>query len=136
MAAVTSGLEIFLREKAAHYRGRGIGLIANAASVDSSLRSAVRLLASATDLSLIALFGPEHGMLTGAQDMVRVTGERDAATGLRVHSLYGSTVESLTPTDEMLEGIDVLLADLQDVGARYYTFAATIALALEAIARR
>ena len=68
--------------------------------------------------------------------MVAVQGERDRGTGLRVHSLYGASAESLSPSAAMLDGIDLLVADLQDVGARYYTFAATIALALVAMAER
>lgn len=136
MPRVVSGLEVFLSGRASELRGQRIGLIANAASVDSTFTSAVRRLASLPGLRLAALFGPEHGLVTGAQDMVPVEGEREPGTGLTVHSLYGASVASLSPSPEMLEGIDVLVADLQDVGARYYTFAATIALALEAIARR
>ena len=134
--AVSSGLEVFLEEGAERLRGRRVGLIANQASVDSGLRSALRRLTESTGIEVAALFGPEHGWHGGAQDMVPVASAGTGAGGMRVLSLYGDSPESLSPSDRMLEGIDVLIADLQDVGSRYYTFAATIALALEAIARR
>lgn len=136
MATVQVGLEVFLSETLRRFRGARIGLIANAASVDSRLQSAVRLFSDSPDLRLVALFGPEHGLAGGAQDMAPVGNGIETATGLEVHSLYGDTVESLSPSPRMLEGIDVLVADLQDVGARYYTFAATLALALAAIETR
>jgi uncharacterized protein YbbC (DUF1343 family) len=132
MTRVETGLEVFLKERARELEGRRVGLVAHAASVDAGLTSAVRLFAACPHLRLTALFGPEHGLLTGAQDMVAVGNERDQASGLKVHTLYGDTEASLRPTPEMLDEIDVLVADLQDVGARYYTFAATVALALEA----
>jgi uncharacterized protein YbbC (DUF1343 family) len=134
--AVASGLEVFLSDRVPAYRGARLGLIAHAASVDRSLGSAARRIAAAPGLTLAALFGPEHGMEADAQDMIAVGGEKDAARGLPVHSLYGDSEASLRPSPEMLDGIDVLVADLQDVGSRYYTFAATIAMALEAFAPR
>lgn len=133
---VASGLEVFLAERAPSLEGLRLGLIANAASVDSRLASAARRIAAEKALTLAALFGPEHGVSGGAQDMIPVPGEKDAARGLPVHSLYGDFEASLRPTPAMLDGIDVLVADLQDVGSRYYTFAATIAMALEEIAPR
>lgn len=117
-------------------RGQRVGLIAHPASVDASLRSAVRLVQSSPGIHLTALFGPEHGLHAGAQDMIAVSGEEDRASGLRVFSLYGDTIDSLAPSPESLEGIDLLVADLQDVGARYYTFSATLALTLESLALR
>ena len=134
MTRVAIGLEVFLKERTRELEGRRVGLVAHAASVDAGLTSAVRLFAACPHLRLTALFGPEHGLLSGAQDMVAVGNERDPGTGLKVHTLYGDTEASLRPTPEMLEEVDVLVADLQDVGARYYTFAATAALALEAAA--
>ena len=133
---VTSGLEVFLAERAPAFEGLRLGLIANAATVDSRFASAARRIAADRKLTLAALFGPEHGVLGGAQDMIEVSGETDPVRGLPVHSLYGDSEASLRPTPAMLDGIDVLVADLQDVGSRYYTFAATIAMALEEIAPR
>ena len=133
--AVASGLDVFLSETIRSLDGARIGLLANGASVDRSFRSAVSLLAERPEIRLTALFGPEHGLRTGAQDMVAVGGETAAGDAVPVYSLYGETVESLRPTPESLANVDVLVADLQDVGARYYTFAATIAYALEEAAR-
>lgn len=77
------------------------------------------------------LFAPEHGTGGGHQDMVAVSETVDPLTGIPVVSLYGDTLESLTPRLEWLQDLDVLVADLMDVGARYYTFAATVIRALE-----
>lgn len=134
--AVTTGLEAFLAEHAPAFEGRRLGLLVNTASVDARLESAARRIAAVPGVTLAALFGPEHGVEAGAQDMIAVSGEKDILRGLPVHSLYGDSEASLRPTPAMLEGIDVLVADLQDVGSRYYTFAATIAMALEALAPR
>jgi uncharacterized protein YbbC (DUF1343 family) len=135
---VSPGLEVLVEEGAARLRGRRIGLIANPASVDARLRASLRLLLSCPGISIAALFGPEHGWHGGAQDMIPVEGGRTGAggKGIRIESLYGDTAESLAPSPRMLEDVDLLVADLQDVGSRYYTFAATIAYALGAIARR
>lgn len=79
-----------------------------------------------------ALFGPEHGFVGAAQDMEAVDDER--LTAPRVHSLYGADEDSLRPTSDMMSGLDVVVVDLQDVGARYYTYAATLAFVMEAAA--
>lgn len=113
-------------------RGRRVGLVCHPASVDSELRHTADLLAEASGVELVALFGPEHGFAGTAQDLVGVG--HSAEGGLRVHSLYGSSFESLKPTPEHLRGLDALVIDLQDVGARYYTFQATMLYCLEACA--
>jgi uncharacterized protein YbbC (DUF1343 family) len=113
-------------------RGRA-GLLAHPASVDRSLRHARWVLAGA-GVELVALFGPEHGYGGEAQDMIGVDDARDPE-GLPIHSLYGATEEALSPRPEQLEGLDVLIIDLQDVGSRYYTYVWTAALALRAAAR-
>jgi uncharacterized protein YbbC (DUF1343 family) len=135
-SAVASGLDRLLAERGSALRGARVGLLAHPASVDRSLVSTLGRLRALGGVEIVALFGPEHGLQGEAQDMAPVAGGRDGGTGIRVHSLYGETEADLAPTEEMLEGIDLILADLQDVGARYYTFAATVALALEPIARR
>lgn len=112
--------------------GRRVGLVCHPASVDSQLRHAADLVATALGVELAALFGPEHGFSGVAQDLIGV-GDATAA-GLRVHSLYGQTVESLRPSAEQLRGLDALVIDLQDVGSRYYTFQATMLYCLEAAA--
>jgi uncharacterized protein YbbC (DUF1343 family) len=100
------------------------------------MRHAVFLFRQALGEGLVALFGPEHGILGDAQDMASVEDARDEATWLPVFSLYSAGAASLRPTGAMLEVIDVLVVDLQDIGSRYYTFAATTFQAMEACAER
>lgn len=130
---ITSGLERLLDDDQV-LRGRRIGLLVNPTAVDPELRHAADLLHGRSGLTVTALFGPEHGVRGDAQDMIDVADGRDARTGLPIHSLYGHTVESLTPTAAMLDDIDVLVYDVQDVGSRYYTFVWTMVLAMRACA--
>lgn len=112
-------------------RTERIGLVAHPASVTPDLEPSVDALIR-VGFDLRALFGPQHGARGEKQDnMIESDSYRDPVTGLPVHSLYG---EVRKPTAEMLEGLDVLLFDLQDVGVRVYTFIWTMALAMEACA--
>jgi uncharacterized protein YbbC (DUF1343 family) len=129
---VQTGLARLVAENAALLRGRRVGLICNPTSVDAELRHAADLLGGMCELT--ALFGPEHGVRGDAQDMIGVEAGRDASTGLPVHSLYGHAAESLAPTREMLDAIDVMVFDIQDIGSRYYTFVWTMVLAMRACA--
>lgn len=133
MERVRSGLEVLLDERLGALRGRRLGLLANPTSVDSSLRHAADLLVAA-GLDLRRLFGPEHGARGDAQDMVGVETAVDPWLGIPVHSLYGSSPESLRPAAGTLEDLDLLLVDLQDIGSRYYTYVWTALLAVEACA--
>ena len=110
-------------------RGRRVGVLCHPASVTSDLDPRRRSLIAA-GVRPARLFGPEHGVRGEAQDMIGVADGRDARTGIPVTSLYGETFESLTPTAAELDGLDVLVVDLQDVGSRYYTYVWTMALAL------
>jgi uncharacterized protein YbbC (DUF1343 family) len=109
-----------------------VGLVCHPASVDSQLRHAADLLAEAPGVRLEALFGPEHGFLGQAQDLISVSDAPDPTSGRRVYSLYETSFASLKPTPEQLHGLDTLVVDLQDVGSRYYTFQATMLFCLEA----
>jgi uncharacterized protein YbbC (DUF1343 family) len=111
-------------------RGRKAGLLAHSASVSFELRRVDAVLKDA-GAELAALFGPEHGFTSAAQDMVRVQSSRDEVP---IYSLYGDQVEDLSPRPEWLEGLDVVVVDLQDVGSRYYTYVWTAALMLKAAA--
>jgi uncharacterized protein YbbC (DUF1343 family) len=135
MAQVATGLDVLRDEGFARLLGKKVALVAHPASVDRYLKHAVYLMHGA-GLELTALFGPEHGVTGDAQDMESVEEgvESDRLTGARVHSLYGTSFESLRPSKKMLEGVDVVVVDLQDVGARYYTFAATMGYVLEVAA--
>ncbi len=111
--------------------GKRIGLITNPTGVSSSLESTIDIFARAKNLTLVALFGPEHGVRGDVTAGGKVETYTDSATNLPVYSLYGKT---RTPTSAMLKGIDVLVYDIQDIGARSYTFINTMALAMEAAA--
>jgi uncharacterized protein YbbC (DUF1343 family) len=111
-----------------------VGLVCNPTSVDARLRHAADLFAGAPGVELAALFGPEHGVRGDAQYMVAVGAERDARTGVPVFSLYGDRADSLKPAPAQLAGVDLLVFDIQDVGARYYTYQATMMLCMEAAA--
>ena len=133
---VRTGIDVLVAERFARLRGRRVGLIANPTSVDIRMRHLVDLVADAEGVSLRALFGPEHGLRAEAQDMEGVASDVDARTGVPIFSLYGATAESLAPTPEMLAGLDLLIFDVQDVGSRYYTFAATMLYAMRAAASK
>jgi uncharacterized protein YbbC (DUF1343 family) len=124
-----TGLEVLLADVRTVSKQR-IGVISNASGVTSNLVSTVDALLDA-GVRVTALFGPEHGLAASAPDAAAVATSRDVRTGLPVYSLYGDTRK---PTIEMLADVDALVFDLQDVGVRFYTFTATLALALEACA--
>jgi len=129
---VQSGLDVLVHHRLGLLRGRRFGVLAHQASVDARLDHVVGLLGSVRGARLAALFAPEHGLWGAAQDLVRIAAERDPLSGLRVVSLYGERRE---PTGAMLRGLDLLVIDLHDIGARYYTYQWTTALAMRACAR-
>ncbi len=131
MAPVRSGLEVLLSRLPALLRGRRVGLLCHQASVTRDLRHAARAIARLRGVRLACLFAPEHGLAGAAQDHAPVGSARDERTGVPVWSLYG---RRLAPERAMLRGIDTLVVDLQDIGARYYTFVWTAALAMRACA--
>ncbi len=131
-ARVRPGIEVLLSDSVELVRGRRVGLVTNQAGVDSRGTSDVTRLRDA-GIHLVALFSPEHGFRGAADPGARVASSVDSATGLPIYSLYGRTS---APTAEMLEGIEVLLVDLQDVGARYYTYLFTAVETMKAAAPR
>lgn len=112
-------------------KGKRVGLVTNPSGVDRSMRSTVDILFRAPEVKLVALYGPEHGVRGNVYAGGKVTDTVDEATGLPVFSLYGATRK---PTPEMLDGIDVMVYDIQDVGVRSYTFISTLGLVMEACA--
>ena len=126
---VRPGIDVLRAEGFAPLRGRRIGLMTNPSAVDTRLNSTVDVLWRAREVTLVALFGPEHGVTGTVADGEPVASGIDARTGLPAHSLYGTTYR---PTREMLEGVDVLVCDIQDIGARFYTFLWTVSYILEA----
>ncbi len=129
--AVKTGLEIFLSHPPSVVVGKRVGLITNPTGVDRAFHSTIDLLAARTDMRLVALFGPEHGVRGEAATWL--ANSTDARTRLPVYSLYGKT---LSPTPTMLKGVDVLVFDIQDAGVRFYTYMSTLALAMKAAAAR
>ena len=132
---VRLGLDRLCEERAGLVRGRRVALLAHGASATRDLLPAARALLERARARLEFLLAPEHGLYGTAQDMEAVGRQRDPFTGLEVVSLYGATEESLSPEEGLLDGLDALVVDLQDVGARYYTFVWTAALCLHEAAR-
>jgi len=132
MSAVLSGLDVLLGRLRTLLGGQSLGLLCHPASVTADLTPAAEALMRVKGVKLRRLFAPEHGITGAAQDLVLVGHEKDPLTGLPVMSLYG---RRLDPDPRTLEGLDALIVDLQDVGARYYTYNWTMALAMKAAAR-
>jgi uncharacterized protein YbbC (DUF1343 family) len=120
-AVVAPGLEVLLSDSFHLVRGRRVGLVTNQGGVDAQGVHAVERLRAA-GVNLVALFSPEHGFRGTAAPGEAVATSHDSASGLPIYSLYGRTT---APTDSMLVGIEVLLVDLPDVGARYFTYLST-----------
>jgi len=124
---VTLGLERLL--ESGRLRGLHVGLVCNPASVDAQYRHAIDLVAVA-DVTLAAVFGPQHGFRSDVQDnMIETAHVTDERRRVPIYSLYSETRE---PTAEMLSGLDVLIVDLQDVGTRVYTYIYTMANCMRA----
>ncbi len=122
-----SGIDVLEAEKFAPLRGKRVGVITNQTGLDYLGHRTIDLLARAEGVSLVAIFSPEHG-ISGVAD-ASVSNQADAPTGLPIYSLYGATRR---PTNEMLRGIDALVFDIQDAGARFYTYITTMAYSMEA----
>ena len=127
---VQAGIDVLESYDFRALAGRRVGLISNQASRDSAGQRTADVLHKAAGVNLVALFSPEHGLDASSEG--KIASGSDRATGLPVYSLYGSTNR---PTEAMLAGLDTLVFDLQDVGTRYYTYATTMAYAMEAAAR-
>lgn len=128
---VQTGLDVLEAEKFAPLRGKHVGLITNHTGLDYQGRTTIELLAHAPGVQLVALFSPEHGIAGHADE--KVASSKDPSTGLPIFSLYG---EQLRPTDEMLNGIDALVFDVQDAGVRFYTYTTTMGYCMEEAAKR
>lgn len=128
---VQTGIDVLEAEKFAPLRGKHVGLITNHTGLDALGRSTIEVLFHAPGVQLVALFSPEHGISGRADE--KFSSSKDPTTGLMTYSLYG---ESLRPTDEMLNGIDTLVFDIQDAGVRFYTYTATMAYCMEEAAKR
>jgi len=128
---VFTGIDVLVRDNFRQLKGRRVGLITNHTGLDRHGRRTIDLLYNARDVELVALFSPEHG-IAGTLDRDGIGDVVDPATGLKVHSLYDG--DTRRPKKEHLEGVDTLVFDIQDVGARFYTYMSTMAWAMEAAA--
>ena len=131
---VLPGIEVFLANVPPALRGKRVGLITNHSGVDRSKNLDIDLIAQHKDLRLVALLAPEHGIRGDAQDGVRILDDVDRRTGVPIYSLY--TAEDRGPTPAMLKDVDVLVYDLQEVGGRTWTYVSTMALSMQAAAKK
>ena len=128
---IKTGIEVLKSQNFKCLEGKRVGLITNPTGVDNQLRSTIDILHEASNVNLVALYGPEHGVRGDVHAGDHVTDIKDASTGLPVYSLYGKTRKA---TPEMLKDIDVLVYDIQDIGCRSFTYISTMGLAMEAAA--
>lgn len=126
---VKTGIEVLRDRGFEGLTGKRVGLVTNPSGVDHLLNSTVDILFNAPGVELVALYGPEHGVRGDLYAGDHVKDSRDEVTGLPVYSIYGATRK---PTKEMLQGIDIMVYDIQDVGVRSYTFISTLGLVMEA----
>ena len=129
---VKTGIEVLKSQNFKALEGKRVGLVTNPTGVDNQLKSDVDILASAHNVRLVALFGPEHGLRGNAHAGDAVDNQVDELTGIPVYSLYG---KNRMPSAEMLKGIDVLVYDIQDIGCRSFTYISTLANIMKAAAQ-
>ncbi len=128
---IKTGIEVLKEQNFKCLEGKRVGLITNPTGVDNNLKSTIDILNEAPNVTLVALYGPEHGVRGDVHAGDKVDNTTDPSTGVPVFSLYGKTRK---PTPEMLEGVDVLVYDIQDIGCRSFTYISTMGLAMEAAA--
>ena len=133
-AVVKPGLETFLANVPERLRGKRFAFLTNSSAIDRSSTSAIDLVAQHKDLKLVALLAPEHGIRGDAMNGVRIEDEVDSKTGVPVYSLYKA--EDRGPSDAMLKDADFILYDLQEVGGRTWTYVSSMALSMQAAARK
>lgn len=129
--AVKTGLDVLVETGFRPLRGRRVGLVCNQSSINSRGVHIISLFREQKEFELIALFSPEHGLWGNVDE--KVSSGIDPQTGLKFYSLYG---ETLRPTPDALTEIDTLVFDIQDIGARFYTYISTMAICMEESARQ
>jgi len=130
---VKLGLDVLLESRRGFLHGKRVGVITNPTGLTWDLRHMVDVFAEADDVNLVALYGPEHGVRGNAQAGEPVDAAVDPYTGLPVHSLFGRHEK---PTPHMVNGVDVLVFNIQDVGARFYTYGSTMWLCMQVAAEQ
>jgi len=129
-AGVVPGVEVLLTDSIHLVRGKRVGLLTNHSGRDRKGTSTIDLLFKAPGVKLTALFAPEHGIRGAERAGATISTSVDSATGVKIYSLYGT---DSVPTAQMLNDIDVLVYDIQDVGARVYTYEWTFAISANAV---
>jgi uncharacterized protein YbbC (DUF1343 family) len=130
-AAVLTGLDVVAAGNFSEFQRKRVGIITNHTGIDRERRHIADLFHAADGVTLTALFGPEHGIRGQAEAGAKIASGVDSNTGVPAYSLYGETRK---PAPEMLKNLDALVFDIQDVGARFYTYISTMALCMEAAA--
>lgn len=128
--SVLTGIDVVEAQDFAPLKGKRIGLLTNQTGVDSSGRRTIDVLAHASGIQLTAIFSPEHGV-TGSLDTTKIGDSRDAVTGTPVYSVYGATDAARHPALDVLHKLDAVVIDIQDAGARFYTYETTLGYFLE-----
>lgn len=131
-AQVKTGIEVLKSQNFKSLEGLRVGLVTNATGVDNNLVSDIDILFDAPNVELVALYGPEHGVRGSEHAGGAVADTKDKRTGLPSYSLYG---KNMTPTPEILKGVDVLVYDIQDIGCRSYTYISTLGNVMKAAAK-
>jgi uncharacterized protein YbbC (DUF1343 family) len=128
---VQTGIDVLVDEKFSPLAGLHVGLITNHSGIDSMGRRTVDLLHQAPGVKLVSIFSPEHGFSGNAEG--KLSSMKEPFTGLPIYSLYGDVSR---PTQKMLIGLDALVFDIQDAGARFYTYITTMGYAMEECAKK
>jgi uncharacterized protein YbbC (DUF1343 family) len=131
-AAVLTGLDAAEQSDFEQFAGKRVDIITSQTGIDGAGRSSVDVLFASRKAKLVAIFSPEHGFRGNAADGENISNSTDPVTGLPIYSLYGKVHR---PTPAMLAGLDMLVFDIQDIGARFYTYLTTMALCMEEAAR-
>ena len=131
---VKTGLETFLANVPERLRGKRVAFLTNSSAIDGAGTLGIDLVARHKDLKLVALLAPEHGIRGDAMNGVRIEDEVDPKTGVPVYSLYKA--EDRGPSEAMLKDTDFILYDLQEVGGRTWTYVSSMALSMQAAARK
>lgn len=132
-AQVLTGIDVLEKHGFEELKGKRVALLTNPSGIDSRIRTTIDVLNQAPEVNLVRLFGPEHGVRGDAHAGDHTADSVDPATGLKVYSLYGKYRQ---PTPEMLDGIDVVVYDIQDVGVRSYTFISSLGLMMRTCAQK
>ncbi|MFZ5519178.1 MAG: exo-beta-N-acetylmuramidase NamZ family protein [Candidatus Zhuqueibacterota bacterium] len=131
--ATKLGIDVLLDRQLDLIKGKNIGVVTNQTGLNGRGESIVDVLHRTPGVKLVALFGPEHGLRGNVEGGDSIANQMDDATGIPIFSIYGDTQK---PTPAMLAGIDALIFDIQDVGARFYTYISTMSLCMEAAAEQ